>query len=367
MQKISSQPGVLAALAAACLFGASTPLAKWLLGDINPWWMAALLYLGSGLGLALYQLVKGASLPRLQPGDTPWLVAAIASGGVVAPVLLMQGLQAAPASSASLLLNAEGVFTTLLAWWVFKENFDCRIALGAAAIVLGAVVLGWPAQGQVASVPLVPALCILGACLAWALDNNFTRKISLNDAAWLASIKGLSAGCVNLTLALWMGASWPQAGYVGAAMVLGFAAYGVSLALFVVGLRHLGAARTGAYFSVAPFVGAVLSIAMFNEPITARLVAAGALMAWGVWLHLTEHHAHPHSHAAMAHAHWHTHDASHDGHHDHTHLNGLNRPAGAKNAFNPALLRGGHSHVHHHEAINHQHPHTPDAHHTHSH
>lgn len=357
MQKISSQPGVLAALAAACLFGIGTPLAKWLMGDINPWLMAALLYLGSGLGLALYQLVKGAALPRLRPGDAPWLVAAVALGGGAAPVLLMQGLQTAPASATALLLNAEGVFTTLLAWWVFKENFDRRIALGAAAIVLGAVVLGWPAQGGVASVPLVPALFILGACLAWALDNNFTRKISLNDAAWLACIKGLAAGSVNLVLALWLGASWPKAGYVGAAMVLGFAAYGVSLALFVVGLRHLGAARTGAYFSVAPFVGAVLAIAMFNELITLHLLAAGALMAWGVWLHLTEDHAHLHTHAVVEHDHWHAHDVSHDGHHGHTH----------PNVPTPHLLRGGHSHVHHHEAATHQHPHTPDAHHAHTH
>ena len=228
-------PGILAALAAAILFGASTPLAKILLGEMNPWLLAGLLYLGSGLGLFIYRKLTHAPKVVLPKTELGWLFAAILAGGVLAPVLLLIGLSAMPASGASLLLNAEGVFTALLAWFVFRENVDLRIALGMFAIVAGAVVLSWSSEASMGS--WWPALAVLAACLLWGLDNNLTRKVSLNDATWLTCVKGLVAGSVNLSLALVLGAQLPSLGLVSSALLLGLLAYGVSLSLFIICLR----------------------------------------------------------------------------------------------------------------------------------
>lgn len=262
------QPGVAAALCAALLFGTGTPLAKWLLDALNPWLLAGLLYLGAGLGLTLYRRITGAPAVRLARNEVPWFAGAILFGGIIGPVLLMVGLSGMPASGASLLLNAEGVFTALLAWFAFRENFDRRIALGMVAIVAGAAILSWPGEARFAG--LWPTLAVLGACLAWAVDNNLTRRISLTDATWIASVKGLVSGSINLLLAFALGASLPSLPNAAAAMLVGLLAYGVSLTLFVIGLRHLGTARTGAYFSVAPFFGAVLALLM-GEPLTLPL------------------------------------------------------------------------------------------------
>ena len=295
--------GIYAALGAAALFGGGTPLAKLLLGNVNPWMLAALFYLGSGFGLWLYRALRQSVPVAIAANEWPWLAGAILSGGVVGPVLLMYGLTHMPASGASLLLNAESVFTALIAWIAFRENVDRRIAFGMLAIVIGAVILSWPGSTSIASV--APALSVLGACLAWGLDNNLTRRVSLNDATWIAAMKGLVAGSVNLALALAIGAQLPSIPFILGAAVVGFGAYGVSLALFVVGLRHLGTARTGAYFSVAPFFGAALAVPLLGEAVTPELVLAGLAMGLGVWLHLTEshhhdahfpdaHHRHPH-------------------------------------------------------------------------
>jgi drug/metabolite transporter (DMT)-like permease len=342
-------PGVLAALGAALLFGAATPLAKLLLQTVDPWLLAGLLYLGSGIGLALYRCAVRASHARLTRAQSMWFAGAILAGGVVAPVLLLVGLTGMAASSASLLLTAEGAFTALLAWFVFRENFDRRIALGMASIVAGVAILSWPEN--LTFTETWPAFAVIGACLAWAIDNNLTRKVALADATWIASIKGLTAGTVNLVLALALGARLPAAANIAGAMTLGFLAYGISLSLFVIGLRHLGTARTGAYFSVAPFLGAVLAL-LLGEAMTASLAAAGALMALGVWLHLTEWHEHEHLHEALEHEHEHVHDA--DPHHQHPH--------------DPPVPPGTwHAHRHRHEPTRHSHPHFPDSHHRHEH
>lgn len=340
--------GVLAALGAALLFGAGTPFAKRLLEDATPWLLAGLLYLGSGVGLFLYRRVTRVQPTALTRRDGAWLGAAIAAGGVLGPALLMLGLVNMPASGASLLLNAEGVFTALIAWFVFRENFDRRIALGMLLIVAGAVVLSWPEEASFGAA--LPGLAVLGACLAWALDNNFTRKVALNDATFIAMAKGLIAGATNIALALVAGAQFPSAGIVGGAAVLGFLSYGVSLALFVVALRELGTARTGAYFSTAPFAGALIALPLLGEPVTWQLATGGALMAGGVWLHLTERHGHRHSHVELQHEHSHIHDE----HHQHAHP--------------PHVKEGGrHVHPHWHEPVTHEHPHYPDSHHGHKH
>lgn len=339
--------GVPAALGAALLFGAGTPLAKWLLDAVSPWLLAGLLYLGSGLGLTLYRVLIKSPAVRLPRNEVTLFAGAIFAGGIIGPVLLMIGLTGMPASGASLLLNAECVFTALLAWFVFKENFDRRIAFGMGAILAGAVVLSWPRDVRFAG--LWPMLAVLGACFAWGIDNNLTRKISLTDATWIASVKGLVSGVVNLVLAFSLGASMPALPNLAAAMVVGLFAYGVSLTLFVVGLRHLGTARTGAYFSVAPFFGALLALLM-GESVTMQLLIAGSLMALGTWLHLTERHEHGHTHVEMEHDHEHVHDEHHWHDHDYS------VKPGSK-----------HRHLHWHKPLIHTHSHFPDAHHRHTH
>lgn len=336
-------PGVVAALVAALLFGASAPIAKWLLQEVSPWMLAGLFYLGSGMGLTLYRLVTHAHPVVLQRGEAGWLAGAVLTGGVAGPVLLMFGLAGMPASGAALLLNAEGVLTAVIAWLVFKENVDRRIALGMLAIAGGAVILSWPDEARFADA--LSALAILGACLCWAIDNNLTRKVALLDASWIAAVKGTVAGSVNLLLAFAWGSHLPAWPTTVIAMAVGLLAYGVSLVLFVVGMRHLGTARTGAYFSVAPFFGAILAL-VAGEPVTPTLVVAGSLMMLGIWLHLTERHEHPHTHALMEHSHQHTHDEHHQHGHD-----------------VPVTPGTKHKHEHRHEPMVHTHAHFPDAHH----
>jgi drug/metabolite transporter (DMT)-like permease len=340
--------GIPAALAAAVLFGAATPLAKLLLTPLDPWLLAGVLYLGSGIGLAFVRRMRVGRGPALGRQDVPWLLAAIGCGGLIGPVLLMWGLAHTSASIASLLLNSEGILTALIAWFVFRENFDRRIALGMLLIVAGAVILALPYDHSADAT--LPSLAVVGACLAWALDNNLTRKIALSDATTIAMLKGLVAGTVNVGLAFVVGASLPSPTQLGAAAVLGFVSYGMSLVLFVSALQGLGTARTAAYFSIAPFLGAVLSVLLLGEAVTWKLSGAAALMAVGVWLHLTEHHVHRHTHEAMNHEHEHEHDE----HHRHEH---------------PIPVAPGvrHSHRHHHAPMTHSHDHYPDAHHRHRH
>jgi len=346
-------PGVPLALASAALFGASTPLARLLLGNgISPWLLAGLLYLASGVGLAvlfLVQRVLGGAMTEasLTRRDLPWLGLVIFAGGVAGPILLMFGLARTDASAASLLLNLEGLATMAIAWVVFRENADRRIVAGAIAILVGALLLSW--QGGPGGLGW-GALLIAGACVAWGIDNNLTRKLSSADPVQIAMAKGMVAGTVNLSLALVAGATLPAAGSLVGAAVVGFLGYGVSLVLFVLALRHLGSARTGAYFSTAPFIGATLAVVIFGEPVTVRLVVAALLMGIGLYLHLVEEHDHEHVHEAMEHEHRHVHDA----HHQHQHT--PDDPPGEP-----------HTHWHRHERLVHSHPHYPDLHYRHSH
>jgi drug/metabolite transporter (DMT)-like permease len=342
---------VIGALGAAALFGASTPVAKALVADVHPVVLAALLYLGSGIGLLAFRArvwlrPGGTGLAR---GDWPWLAGAIAFGGVLGPVMLMLGLVRTSGASASLLLNLEAVLTALIAWVVFRENADRRIVLGMALIVAGGVALAWPTDASGAHDAIGAAL-VAAACLCWAIDNNLTRKVSAGDATFIAGAKGLVAGAVNLAIGLAIGGHLPAPAPAVAALAVGLLGYGVSLVLFVVALRGLGTARTGAYFSTAPFIGAAVAIGVFVEPTSPAFWLAAALMGAGVWLHLTERHEHPHTHEPLEHTHPHAHDEHHR--HDHDF---------AWDGAEP------HAHAHRHAALTHAHPHYPDLHHRHSH
>src|SRR3954449_6024888 len=337
-------PGILFALTSALLFGASTPFAKLLLGTLDPWMLAGLLYLGSGLGLAALRIgrrVMGRPTTEtpLRFADLPWLAGVVLAGGVIGPVLLMIGLAHTSASAGSLLLNLEGLATMAIAWLIFRENVDRRLLLGASAILAGAVLVSWPGERSGFGVGW-GALAIAGACLAWGIDNNLTRKLSSADPVQIALIKGLIAGSVNLILSLAQGSTLPGLSVMLGAGIVGLAGYGISLVLFVLALRHLGTARTGAYFSTAPFVGAALAIVIFGDPVTPGLIVAGALMALGIYLHVSERHEHEHRHEPLAHEHPHVHDE----HHRHRH--GPSDPPGEP-----------HTHRHRHACLVHRHPH----------
>jgi drug/metabolite transporter (DMT)-like permease len=351
-----SRAAILAALTSALLFGGTVPFAKLLAGDMSPLLLAGLLYLGSGLGLWTWRILRDRriGLPKLPPRDWWCFLGAIAAGGVIAPVLLMTGLKQTAASSASLLLNLEAVFTAVMAWLVFRESTDRRLVFGMLLIVAGGAVLAgrpaaWLRDGT--AVPAVRgALFIAGACACWAIDNNLTRRVSLVDADFIAGTKGLIAGMTNLLLAAVWGAALPAPSILVCAMALGLLGYGASLVLFVLALRGLGAARAGAYFSTAPFLGAAIAIIALHESPHSSFWLSALLMAAGVAIHLTERHTHRHTHEVLAHSHVHTHDV----HHRHEH---------------PSSWDGvePHSHEHRHDGLTHEHPHYPDLHHRHGH
>jgi len=339
------------ALVAAALFGASTPFAKMLLGNTSPQLMAGLLYTGSGIGLLLLVLVQrqfGSTTQRFYfpSRDIPWLAGAILCGGVLAPVLLMWGLTQASASSASLMLNLEGVLTTVLAAWLFREAISLRIYFACLLMLSAGLLLSWQPGGGFS----VHALAVLGACLLWALDNNLTRHISANNPLWLALTKGLVAGTINLGLAMLTHARWPEGTAVAATLVVGFFGYGISLVLFILALRHLGTSRAASHFGTAPFIGAAVGWLVLNEPLTATLGIALLIMLFATWLVLREQHEHEHRHEPMLHTHQHTHDE----HHQHAHVDGID-------------VKEPHTHEHNHTPLTHTHPHLPDIHHRHSH
>jgi len=344
--------GIAAALAAAALFGLSTPIAKTFVGGMSPLLLAGSLYTGSGLGLLAVLSIRAMTTARANitwPRGTEilWLLGAITLGGAVAPYLLMYGLQSVDSASASLALNLESVFTALLAWLAFKENVDRRIVLGMACIVAGGIVLslGPPPHGGTS----VGLAAIAAACMAWAIDNNLTRKVSIHDSMSIACVKGLIAGPLSVAIAVHDGAPIPGLLRLMQVGIVGFIGYGLSLTLFVVALRNLGTARTSAYFSLAPFIGAALAVAL-GAPVTGMLFAAALLMGIGVWFHLTEHHEHMHEHDPLTHDHVHVHDE----HHRHQHEQGWDG-------------KEPHSHVHAHEHLSHAHAHYPDVHHRHEH
>ncbi len=355
-------PPALIALCSAVLFGASTPCAKLFAESMPPHLMAGILYLGFGLTLTLFNLIvrdekssvtsspDATIVSRIKRSDCAWLASTVVFGGVLAPLCLMSGLRTTEATTASLLLNLEAVFTALIAWFVFKENFDKRIMLGMIFIVLGGALLS--IHNNFGSGFSSGVLFILAACLCWAVDNNSTGNISALKPMQIAAVKGLVAGSINLLLASIGGNITPTIASLSAVALIGLIGYGLSLLLFIKAQRLLGTARSSAYFSTAPFVGAVISIALFHEPLTANLILAALLMAAGVYLHLTEDHSHEHTHSEQEHEHMHSHDDDVHHLHNHAHIVDFSRP---------------HSHFHKHDTTTHTHPHLPDASHRHVH
>ncbi len=347
-QRAAVTRGAALGLGAACLFGASAPFAKLLLSATGPLMLAALLYLGAAAALSLY--LAGASARRreakLGRGDLPLVAAVVVLGGIVGPVLMLTGLARVSALAGSLLLNLEAPFTILLAVAFFGEALGPREALGAGAIVLGAVLVGvWPGQLRA---DWAGALALAGACLAWGIDNNLSQRLSLRSPAEVARAKTLGAGACTLLIALGAGYRPPGPAVALAALALGAVSYGLSLVLDVKALRLLGAAREAAYFATAPFLGALISVALFRKLPQAADWAGGLAMAGGVALLMRERHAHLHAHAELTHEHRHFHDE----HHRHSHEGPVAEP---------------HSHPHRHPPLTHDHPHLPDPHHRHRH
>lgn len=337
---------LLSCLAAALLFGASTPLAKALLASLGPLTLAGLLYLGGALGALPFAFRGGSPALRRDRRQQHMLALAVVFGGGVGPVLLLLGLRAAPAASVSLWLNTETVATTLLAWGLFREHLDRRTLLAAALVLGGGLLLAAPdgAAGWRAG-----TLVVL-ACACWGLDNNLTALVSGFTPAQTTAIKGIGAGAVNLALGLWLeGGGLPLASILGA-LAVGSFAYGFSIMLYISGAQQLGASRSQLLFSSSPFLGVLLAWLLLAEPLRAVQFGATGLMAAGIALMLSARHGHDHAHAAMQHTHAHRHD---DGHHLHGH------------AEVPAHLR--HTHPHEHAPLAHAHPHAPDLHHRHEH
>ena len=339
---------------AAVLFGISAPLSKILLDGVDPILLAGLLYLGAGGSLALLILARraigaGEREARLERQDVPWLAGAVASGGIAGPILLLLGLQRAPASTTSLLLNFEVVATGLVALVFFRESVSRRAWWAIAAVAVGGILLTLdPAAGWGVS---AGALLVLGACLAWGIDNNLTGRISLKDPKRIVAIKGLVAGSFSFALGIALGRPLPSLSRALLALALGTVSYGASIVLFVHSLRQVGAARTGALFGMAPFVGVALSLILFRELPHWTFLAALPLMAVAARLLAGEKHAHTHIHADLTHTHGHRHG---DLHHAHLHYEGETE-------------QDGHVHEHTHEGMTHTHPHEPDPHHRHGH
>jgi len=339
---------LLPAIAAPVLFGMGVAASKPILNRVDPAMAAGLLYLGSGIGLGILSLSRlilspSAKEAPLAKTDWPWLCGALIMGGMLAPVLLMIGLAVAPANSAALLLNLETPLTVLLACLVFHEPLGRRSGLGIALVVLGGAALTW--TGRLSAGFPWGGLAVAGACLAWALDNNLSQRICAKDPVQIAAVKGLAAGACNVALAASFGARMPAAGDAALLGLIGLLGYGLSLCCFLISLRLIGTARTGAFFALAPFIGAGAGCLFLHEPLTAGLVSAAALMGLGVGLSLGERHEHEHGHFGT-----HEHRHAHDTHHQHRH-----EPPDASGAE--------HSHPHSHEGLAHSHSHYPDIHH----
>lgn len=344
---------VLFAILSASLFGISVPFAKLLVEGIDPVVLAGLLYIGAFVGLSIYAIVARVArgerthYTHLDRKDAPWLAGATISGGIVAPICLITGLTFTTGFAASLLLNLEGLMTALIAYLFFKENLGWKLGMAVVCMTAAGVLLSWDSSTGMISV--AGPLLLLAAGIAWGIDNNLTRQISGKNPVQIAQVKGLIAGTASLSIALVIGSNAPAFGSLVVALILGSISYGASLVLFVQALQGMGASRTGAFFSIGPFVGAIVSIILLNEWLGWIMLPAAALMFAGVIAIVYERHSHAHVHEEAVHSHLHSHD---DFSHDHTH---------------PVPVDRLHVHEHTHRSASHDHAHWPDIHHRHDH
>lgn len=336
---------LLYVIISTALFGISPPVAKVLLEDIDPVALAGLLYLGAFIGLTIVSVMRPSRSPApLERKDLPWLAGAILAGGVLAPVALMYGLTMVSGLAGSLLTNLEGVATAIIAVLVFREYAGKRLWSALVLMTAAGVLLSWDPSGGTIE-PMGPLLIVL-AMICWGIDNNLTRHISGKDPVRIAQLKGLIAGSFSLSVALLLGVRLSLTPPLFIALLLGALSYGISLVLFIKALEGLGSSRTGAFFSLGPFVGAVVSVLLLGDSLTLPFLVAAALMAVGVYVLMAERHSHRHRHEAVTHMHAHEHDV----HHCHGHDG-----------------EGEHVHEHRHEATVHSHVHWPDEHHRHEH
>lgn len=348
---------ILLALVSALLWGSSIPALKVFVGEVNAVLMAGLLYLGSGIALGLVLIMRqfagkfkegNHKEAQLERTDLPWFISSIFSGGVAAPICLMQGLSLTPAAVSSLFLNFEGIMTIVWGRLFFGEYLGNRIWLIMTLLFVGGLLLSSPAGGLIAWNIAGPFLLIM-ACALWGLDNNLTRNISGKDPVALTCYKGLLGGTATTTIALLNKALLPQYSSLVIILAIGAVCSGVSLVLFIYALRHLGVARTSACFGMFPFLGAILSVMFLHETLTTPLILAAVIMALAIIVLLSEKHAHTHIHENISHNHLHT----SDDHHIHLH-DGTEKTEP-------------HSHWHIHETLLHEHDHMPDIHHRHLH
>jgi drug/metabolite transporter (DMT)-like permease len=337
--------GVTFAVLAAIAFGLTAPVVAWAGHGVGPLATAALLYAGAAAAAIAWPGRGGEPLRR---GDLARLVAIAAVGAAAAPSLLAWGLQRAGATTGALLLNLEAVFTVLLARAVYREAIGGRVAIAVVAMTAGGAALALDAA-RGGSLGLAGALAVGGATLGWAIDNTLTRPLAERDPSRVVAAKAALGATATCAIALARGEPWPAPGPLAALVACGATGYGLSLRLYLLAQRRIGAGRTGSVFALAPFVGAAAGWASGGGGLGAWGLAAIALFALGVALHVTERHEHAHVHEPVEHSHPHRHD---DGHHTHAH---------------DPPVDGEHTHVHHHERLEHAHAHAPDVHHAHEH
>lgn len=341
--------GGLLALLAAALFGASTPLVQRFGTGLGAFSTAALLYAGAAvLGAVLRQPAQREA--QLQRADLPRLLAMALFGAVLGPVALAWGLQRTSGVSASLMLTLEAVFTAVLAWRMYHETLDRRVASAMLLLLAGGVLLVLDqTRSGAGAMQGIGLMAVGGATVAWGVDNTLSRALAERDPNQVVMAKAVLGTAASAALAGLLREPLPDGPAALALFFIGASGYGLSLRFYLLAQRAFGAARTGSVFAFAPFMGAALALALGDRAWGGLMVGGSLLMVAGVLLHLAESHAHMHQHVAMEHEHAHRHD---DGHHGHSH---------------EPMPVGAHSHWHRHEPIRHEHPHAPDAHHAHRH
>jgi len=343
----SYKPVIFAILAAVC-YGISSPIAKILLVNIPPIFMASLLYFGAGIGMGIVVLVKdtkNSNEAKLSKGDLPYIIGMIVLD-IIAPIFLMSGLLLSSPANVSLLNNFEIVATSFIALFFFKEVIGKRMWLAITLITISTIILSFE---DVRHFSLsIGSLFVLAACISWGFENNCTRMMSLKNPLQIVIIKGIGSGIGSLAIAIFMKAYSSSVGYILFTLLLGFFSIGLSVYFYILAQRDLGATRTSAYYAFAPFIGVILSFISFQQSLTASFLVALVVMALGTYFTISERHSHLHIHEPIEHEHRHNHN---DGHHNHIH----------------DFVVGEHSHLHTHEAQEHKHLHLPDLHHNHRH